>query len=130
MRTTFVTAAIAAAALAFAAPAAGAPCDAGSGMDAIQYGLEIATTPPAFVPCEDYDGDGFCDNFCPDYDGDGYCDVPYTEGPNPPEPPDPTPYEPDCSIMESECDSGCNAEASTQAEYEDCMDSCMSRAGC
>lgn len=130
IRIPLAAAAIAAAALAFAAPSAAAPCDVGRGMDNVEYALEIAGTPPkTYPPCEDYDGDGFCDNFCPDYDGDGYCDVPYTEGPNPPEPPSPTPYEPDCDIMQSECDSGCDS-ASTQDEYDDCVDSCMSNAGC
>lgn len=51
-------------------------------------------------------------------------------GEYPPEPPDPTPYEPDCDIMFDECDSGCLDATTTVGGYELCVDACMDRAGC
>lgn len=99
MRTPFIAAAVAMAALAFAAPAAAKPCDAGAGMDSVEYALGILDAAPP-------------------------------KAQDPPEPPSPTPYEPDCDIMDSECDSGCDAETETVDGWGECYNACMDRAGC
>lgn len=54
---------------------------------------------------------------------------PWTD-PDIPSPPPPTPYEPDCDVMESECESGCQSGSKSQDEYDSCVDKCMDRAGC
>lgn len=130
MRTPLVAVAIAAAVLAFAAPAAASPCDAGFGMADIEYALDIAgAPPPAKSACPDEDEDGICDDFCPDFDGDGWCDGDKPDAGDPPDASDPAPYEPDCDIMESECHDGCFPQP-TFGEFADCMNSCIARAGC